>query len=55
MKNLAFILIAVIGTSAAAYAQDGTKKQEPKKRTEVKKTVTSESKKITSPVKKKAN
>lgn len=52
MKNLALILIAVVGTSLATYAQDGTKKQEPKKRTETKKKVTSESKKIVAPVKK---
>lgn len=52
MKNLALILIAVVGTSVAVYAQDGTKKkQEPKKKTETKK-VTSESKKIIAPVKK---
>jgi hypothetical protein len=52
MKNLALILMAVVGTSVAAYAQDGTKKQEPKKKTEIKKKVTSENKKITPPVKK---
>jgi hypothetical protein len=53
MKNLALILIAFIGTSVAAYAQDGTKKQEPKKkRSEVKKVQMSESKRIIAPVKK---
>ena len=52
MKNLALILIAVVGTSLATYAQDGTKKQEPKKRTETKKKVASENNKIVAPVKK---
>ncbi|WP_430405820.1 hypothetical protein [Fluviicola sp.] len=36
MKNLALIIIAVIGTSVASYAQDG-KKQEPTKKIETKK------------------
>lgn len=31
MKNLAIIVIAVLGTSVAVFAQDGTKKEEPKK------------------------
>ena len=31
MKNLAIIIIAVLGTSVAVFAQDGTKKQAPKK------------------------
>lgn len=55
MKNFALILIAVLGASLASYAQDGTKKQEPKnkKKSEVKKTpVMSESKRIVAPVKK---
>lgn len=55
MKNFALILVAVLGASLASYAQDGTKKQEPKnkKRSEVKKKapVMSESKRI-APVKK---
>lgn len=31
MKHLALIIVAVLGTSVAVFAQDGTKKQEPKK------------------------
>lgn len=48
MKNLAIIIIAVLGTSVAVYAQDGTKKQEPKKterRTPAKKQISVEKKK----------
>jgi hypothetical protein len=55
MKNLALILIAVLGASVASYAQDGTKKQEPKnkKKSEMKKAQPmSESKRIIAPVKK---
>ncbi len=48
MKNLAIITIAVLGTSVAVFAQDGTKKQEPKKterRTPAKKQISVEKKK----------
>lgn len=31
MKNLALIIIAVLGTSVASYAQDGTKQTDQKK------------------------
>lgn len=31
MKNFALIIIAVVGTSVATYAQDGTKQTEPAK------------------------
>jgi hypothetical protein len=51
MKNLGLILIAVIGTSVAAFAQDGSKKAEPKKKVK-KETVAVDSKKINAPVKK---
>ena len=51
MKNLVLILIAVLGTAVASYAQDGTKKTEPNKKSETKKKATAESKKI-APVKK---
>jgi hypothetical protein len=51
MKNVGLILIAVIGTSLASFAQDGTKKTEPKKKAK-KETVAVDSKKINAPAKK---
>lgn len=58
MKNLALIIIAVIGTSVASYAQDGTKvttqkKVETKKPT--KRIVKSVDKKKEVPAEKKVN
>lgn len=52
MKNLAIIIIAVLGTSVAVYAQDGTKKQEPDKKVK-KETIVTDSKKVSVPAKKK--
>lgn len=43
MKNLALILIALMGTAVASHAQDGTKKAEPKK-AETKKATSSKNK-----------
>ena len=52
MKNLALILIAVLGTSVAVFAQDGTKKVEPKNKGKKEKVVVvKESKKIAPPKK----
>lgn len=52
MKNLAIIIIAVLGTSVAASAQDGTKKAEPSKKVK-KETIVTDSKKVSIPAKKK--
>lgn len=52
MKNLAIIIIAVLGTSVAVFAQDGTKKQEPSKKVN-KETIATDSKKVSIPAKKK--
>lgn len=45
MKNLAIIILAVLCTSTAVFAQDGTKKAEPSKKVK-KETVATDSKRV---------